>query len=49
MYSNQGLFGGIFTAISNGFFVSLTSFVSGLILGLLNPILTGIGFPAIEA
>jgi len=49
MFENEnGLIDGVFGAIANGFFVSLTAFISGLILGLLNPILTSIGFPAIE-
>ena len=47
MYEN-GLLNGIFGAIADGFFNSLSAFISGLILGIVNPILTGIGFPAIE-
>jgi hypothetical protein len=46
---NQGILNGIFGAIADGFLASLTAFITGLILGILNPVLTGIGFPAIEA
>ncbi|MCF6286905.1 MAG: hypothetical protein L3K26_17210 [Candidatus Hydrogenedentes bacterium] len=44
---NQGIFYDIFTGISDGFVASLSAFVSGIILGLLNPLLTGFGFPEI--
>ena len=47
--NENGILNGIFGAVADGFLLSLTAFITGLILGLLNPILTGIGFPAIEA
>lgn len=47
--SENGIFNGILGAVADGFLVSLTAFITGLILGILNPVLTGIGFPAIEA
>lgn len=38
----------ILNGISEGLVNSFAGFVTSLILGILNPILTGIGFPAIE-
>ena len=44
----MNIFDNIFTAIAEGIENSIVLFISGLILGFLNPILEGIGLPAVE-
>lgn len=48
MSNNGNFFGNLINDIADGLVGSFASFVTGLILGLINPILTGIGFDPIS-
>lgn len=47
MTSNGNFFEDILNGISEGLVSSFASFITGILLGLINPILTGIGFDPI--
>ena len=44
----MNIFDNIFTAVAEGIENSIVLFISGLILGFLNPILEGIGLAPVE-